>query len=490
MFPGTRPGPLYTAAVRRYPHLVLSSPHSRPLAPTLVRCAAFAGLLAVVAGLFASCAGLDPRSLSLPPVLPVSEPDGLRLGSLVEAQQIFLEPSATYRSTLSLATLPLLRAVTETELLEEWDYPAFREAAFDRLSDAQGLRIVFVSADERGNPRLESGLLMLPAARADMRRDISWVVYTKGTEMEREIAPSANRGAEKNLLAMMASLGYAVWMPDYDGFGVSTSTHSYCVPDALARSALAGLIAARSYVSRSAAGAYEETGSLYLAGYSEGGLGAMAATRAFVEDRYDLPGLDLVASYPMSAPLNLMSVLDEGDLGLIELDSPQYTLNLVLGWASAYPERIDPRQMLRPIILEEVVPLYDGTRDGGELHRAIAEAAGTEVGSVTNADLFREDYLRRLEADPSSVAYYQAQIEARLDHWEAPVGLALKLLATPADSLVPFENSLTAYLWNLGRVVDNSVSLVHLTGSDHSRAAGEAILFAFVDIERFEGRHP
>jgi len=358
----------------------------------------------------------------------------------------------SWKSQLILATASPRAISTQIkmEVLEGAGYAAWRTSRLTTLSDVQAVRIVFAARLPEGGSERQSGTVFLPAAREGVARELTWLIFAKGTELRRDFTPSRGKGLEMPFITTAAALGYAVWVPDYSGMGDGLGVHAYCVAESLADSALDGLAAARQWLRMTtdeARPAYRESGRLAAIGYSEGGLTVMGTLRAIAGRRISTPGLRLIAAYPMGAPLNLaIGAAFLGDMPYV-LNHPEYQVFLALGWKKAHPGVFTLADVLLTGTIKKIVPLFDGTRDDKVLHRKIARVVGKKVGSVTDSDIFVPEYLSTLRRNPASTAYSRLQELARLDRWTPPTGVPIILAATPTDEIVPFTNSSNEYDW-------------------------------------------
>lgn len=417
--------------------------------------------------------------LTAPGSAAVSIPEPGRLIESQEARRVsLLKPSAL----LAIASPTVLGRAIDTSVLDAAGYPEWRAERRADLVDVQSVRISFSARLPEGGTERQSGMLHLPVPVEGKPRSLTWVVFLRGTEHLRDNVPSRGGGSERSLMEATAALGYAVWAPDYAGSGDAEGAQEYCVPESMAASALDGLSAARIHVAKHSA-AYAETGRLVVLGYSQGGLATMATLAAAAKGTIPVPGLRIVAGYPMGAPLDLLIGVPFLKTGSSIVERPDYSILLVLGWARAYPDRVKVQDILSPAIIQEIVPLIDGTRDGEELCRRIARAVGKKPDSVTREDLYRPEYLDAIRNAPETVPYHAARSANRLDQWTAPAELPIVLAATPDDELVPFLNSQNAYDWIQHHNPAAEVSLVRLESGNHGRAAVEGLLYALVDMD-------
>ena len=279
-----------------------------------------------------------------------------------------------------MASPGLLGTQIRMEVLEKAGYAAWRAARPDTLGDVHPVRIVFNARLPEGGSERQSGTIFLPAATVGQTRQITWLIFAKGTELRREYTPSRGKGQEMPFIIVAAALGYAVWVPDYSGMGDAGGMHAYCVADSLADSVLDGLAAARQWLNQaSVAGrpAYRESGRLAIIGYSEGGLTVMGTLKTISDRRISTPGLTLIAVYPMGAPLNLSIGAPLPGAPPLVLSHPEYQIFLALGWKRVYPKEVRLTDVLLSGTIKKIVPLFDGTRSDEDLSRDIAQIGST-----------------------------------------------------------------------------------------------------------------
>jgi Dipeptidyl aminopeptidases/acylaminoacyl-peptidases len=410
-------------------------------------------------------------------------------GELLEASALEIIPASEAGKTLRLAAPFLLGTQIKMDLLAREGYAAWRQGRLSSMGDVQGVRISFNARLPEGGVERQSGMLYLPAPRPGETRELSWIIFLKGTELLRDYTPSRGKGNELPFVQSAAALGYAVWMPDYSGMGDGAGVHEYCVAESLADSALDGLAAARAWLeatNRDGIQPYRESGRLAVMGYSEGGLAAMGTIVALAERRIETPGLDLEVAYPMGAPLNLGIGVPRLGPEPSVFNRPDYQVFLALGWVRAFPDKLKLGDIFLPRTIERIVPLFDGKTSGEDLCREIAAIVGKKDGSVTDSDLFTADYCAALRREPESTAYYKLQLEERLDQWSPPAGLPIVLAASPTDEIVSFQNSQNEYEWARTNAPGSKLELVRLANSTHVKGAMEALLYAFLDLERRE----
>ncbi|MCZ2104038.1 MAG: alpha/beta hydrolase [Comamonadaceae bacterium] len=182
-----------------------------------------------------------------------------------------------------------------------------------------------------------SGALMVPSgAAAGCGGPHPIVLYAHGTDTNRDyniadITNPARAGASEGTLlaAMFAAQGYIVVAPNYAGYDVSKlSYHPYLNADQQSKDMIDALTAARKALP--AVGG-EDSGKLFVTGYSQGGHVAMATHRAL-----QTAGVSVTASAPMSGPYALGAFGDAVFYGNVNLGSTVFTPMLTTSYQKAY----------------------------------------------------------------------------------------------------------------------------------------------------------
>lgn len=436
----------------------------------------------IIAAFLASCSAPRPETRVLP--------DNWTLAGgqkLVSARRLGLKTGAELGTVLDWASTGFLKGRIGTGMLEKMGYEKWRIARARGLADVEVFQVVFdTSLLPGGPPDRQSGLLLLPAALYHTKRSLTWVCWNRGTELLRVNAPSRQAGSETLFATVLAGLGFAVWMPDYAGLGESPGVQTYCVPESQALSMADGLSACREVLAHLSP-QRTESGRLFIMGYSQGGLSAMAGARLLASEPQRIPGLQLKRVWALGAPFDLMIGAGSNADPDRVLERPEYTVYLVLGWARAYPGLIKPADILKDNILRETAVLFDGHHDNGPLHEAIARAAGKPVGKVTYRDLFVPSYLDSIRKQPETVPYFQAQKNARLDRWVPPDGLGLVLAASDLDRVVNPENSRSAYRYIRSQKPEADLVYLELLSESHPAAGAESLLAGIMMMDRGDG---
>lgn len=133
------------------------------------------------------------------------------------------------------------------------------------------------------------------------------LLYAHGTTTDRAFNMVNMQNAETlSLAALFASQGYIVVSPNYAGYDTSTLPyHPYLIADQESKDMIDALTAARTALPFASATLTQDSGQLFITGYSQGGYVAMATHRAM-----QAAGMKVTASAPMSGPYALAAFVD------------------------------------------------------------------------------------------------------------------------------------------------------------------------------------
>ena len=162
------------------------------------------------------------------------------------------------------------------------------------------------------------------------------LLYAHGTDPSRAYnladitEPSRPGAAEGTLLAAMyAAQGFIVVAPNYAGYDVSKlSYHPYLNADQQSKEMIDSLAAARKALPKVGG---QESGKLFISGYSQGGHVAMATHRAL-----QAANVSVTASAPMSGPYALAAFGDALFSGNVNYGATAFTPLLTTSYQRAY----------------------------------------------------------------------------------------------------------------------------------------------------------
>lgn len=192
-----------------------------------------------------------------------------------------------------------------------------------------------------------TGVLMIPTAPGNASPTIlkqctgphSVLLYAHGTNTQKNFNLAAvndptNPATPENglLTAFYAAQGYIVVAPNYAGYDTSTLPyHPYLNADQQSKDMIDMLTASRTAISSTLNGPIQDNGQLFITGYSQGGLVAMATQRAL-----EKLNMTVTASAPMSGPYALEAFGDTVFLGAVNLGSTVFTPLLINSYQHAY----------------------------------------------------------------------------------------------------------------------------------------------------------
>jgi Prolyl oligopeptidase family len=194
--------------------------------------------------------------------------------------------------------------------------------------------IEYATVGGANEPTTASGALMVPTgigANCTGARPI--VLYAHGTTTDRAFNMANVQNAETLFLAALyASQGYIVVAPNYAGYDTSTLPyHPYLIADQESKDMIDALAAARTALPIASATLTQDSGQLFITGYSQGGYVAMATHRAM-----QAAGMKVTASAPMSGPYALAAFVDAVFYGEVNGDGPVSSTLLLTAYQRAY----------------------------------------------------------------------------------------------------------------------------------------------------------
>ena len=294
------------------------------------------------------------------------------------------------------------------------------------LYDIEIYRVVYNTSYD-GSTITASGLIAIPKTT----EQVGMLSFHHGTITNRDDAPSNFSSNDFNSIsyAAMASVGFIGVIPDYLGFGSSSSIlHPYYVEDLTASSIVDMLKAADEFAQQKN---LQFNGKLFLAGYSEGGYATMAAHKAIESDGLD--GFNLIASFPGAGAYDL-SGMQEHIFSLQDYNDPHYLAYM----ARAYQIEYDENDLLTDFFKEPYASRIPGLFDG----QKGADAINAQLTSKVS-DLVQEDMLNNIHTNPEYDYLENAFAENSLTDWSPKVQMFM--YHGLSDTTVPYQNSVDTY---------------------------------------------
>jgi hypothetical protein len=232
-------------------------------------------------------------------------------------------------TTLTAAALLVeLNALTGQQLLALGGAP---------LCDIAVYHIQYETVGGADEPTTASGALMVPVtggSNCHGARPI--VLYAHGTTTDRAFNIANLQDSQNTeglfLAVFFAAQGYIVVAPNYAGYDTSTLPyHPYLIADQQSKDMIDALTAARTTLPIASALQTQDSGRLFITGYSQGGFVAMATHRAM-----EAAGMPVTASAPMSGPYALAAFVDAVFFGEVNLSAPESATLLVTAYQKVY----------------------------------------------------------------------------------------------------------------------------------------------------------
>jgi len=314
----------------------------------------------------------------------------------------------------------------------------YQEISPSPVEGATTYRVMYLSESLEGEPIVVTGVTVVPdaAAPADGRTTLTIAHGTSG--IADECAPSKEaEGGELLLAGLAVSRGWIMTLTDYEGMG-TPGRHPYLVGESEGRSTIDAALAAGALPDA------EQGSALAIAGYSQGGHGALFAGEIAPEWA---PDLDVIGTFA-GAPATELDVIMKAAGGVVG-----FGMMIVAGYEAAYPEA-DPSVFLT----DEGVSRLDVVDEGctGEIFSAVSDVPGSELVRAGGAD--EEPWASLgLENNPGQV------------RTEAPI----LIIHSDEDDVVPvgLSAALFARMCGLDQVVERRVLA---GGGSHTGAAPAA----------------
>lgn len=308
------------------------------------------------------------------------------------------------------------------------------------LYDVEIYKVTY-KTNYNGSPIEASGLIAIPRTTDA----ISMLSLHHGTIVNHAEAPSSFTTADATILsyAAIASAGLIGVIPDYLGFGASSSIlHPYYIETLTASSVLDMHTAALEFAQQQS---LSFDGRLFLAGYSEGGYATMAAHKSLEENPKD--GFTLIASFPGAGAYDLTE-MQKHIFGSANYEDPFYLAYM----ARAYQVHYEEESLLTDLFQEPYASRIPGLFDGTKGATAINSQLTGDIDALLQEDVIngydseaRYEYLRNVFAE-NSLTDWAPKIPMFLYH-----GLS--------DETVPYDNSVKT----LNKLLANGASSATVT---------------------------
>ena len=347
-------------------------------------------------------------------------------------------------------------------MLEDRDF----DVPFTLTHDIKVVKISYTTTDPGGKLVNASGAILYPVKEGSL----PMISFQHGTQTHRYLVPSQGPGNSEASLAgsVAASMGYIVVAADYLGLGESQIVPPYLLNANSASTVIDLLRAANSYLDNEG---IVTDGSLYLTGYSQGGIVTMA-THHEIEKNYSSE-FQVTASAPLAGAYDLSLTIDsilswETYIEPVLIAQLFYSYDYYYNW-----DRLD--EIFQEPYASAIPEYFDGTMTLDGINFKLTE---------TITDLLSEYFLSDY-ADGTETDLMQALAANSLLNYTptAPV----RFFHGAADKTAPPQNTLAAkaYYESNGKT---NVELFIIPGLNHEDAAAPAIIGAMLWFEELRGK--
>jgi pimeloyl-ACP methyl ester carboxylesterase len=348
-----------------------------------------------------------------------------------------------------------------TNILNSFNYAV----PFNLTHDVKAVKIAYMTPEPGGKLVNASGAILYP----ELDGPLPMISFQHGTQTHRYLVPSLGPNNSEASLAgsVAASMGYIVVAADYLGLGESEVVAPYLLNATSATTVIDMLRAAQTYMEENGIIA---DGSLYLAGYSQGGVVTMGMHHEMEQHYSD--------EFTVSAAAPLAGA---------------YDLNLTV-------DSILSRETYRePVLVAQLVYTYNHYYEWDRMGEIFREPYASAIPGYLQGNYMPDDINARLTTDLSSLLQEQFITDYRNGD-ETDLAQALganslltytpdapvRLIYSDGDSTVPPQNAVAAldYYVNSGKTNADSVVI---RGLNHKDAALPAIVAAMQWFEELRG---
>ncbi len=352
--------------------------------------------------------------------------------------------------------------------LASTQYQAAAELAADVISGVNVYSVTY-NTEFKGEPVVASGLICAPTSPGTY----PILSFQNGTNTLHSAAPTADpQNLGFQMIEYVASAGYVVLLPDYLGFGASSSmVHPYLHKESTVQSVVDMLRAVAEF-DEDVAKDITVTTDCYLLGYSQGGWATMALLRA-IEQEYSSEFTVKAASCG-AGPYDLRHFNTE----VTRLT--EYPMPVFLGYiANAYTTYDLYPNELTDMFNSQYASVIPGLYDGKHSSEQINSQLTTSISGLFNAE-----YLSGAETDQKYQGIRNALRDNSIYGWDCEVPLLL--MHGTADSYVMPAISQSQYNIMIGSGTSPTTCFyVTLDGLGHSEAAVPALFAGYEFLKTY-----
>ena len=195
--------------------------------------------------------------------------------------------------------------------------------------DVRAIELLYRTKYFNGEEVIASGVILLPETKEAIHLlSFQHAALEYGGKVPSQSILGVN---DLTYAAIIASTGVAVILPDYIGYGNSSSFwHPFEHKTTLAQSSLDMLLASKTYFNENK---INTTSSIYLAGYAEGGTATLALHRLLEEEKTESLKKTLVGNGPYAKRLWAKKMVTKVNCS----DELGYFIKMLLSYNKIYP---------------------------------------------------------------------------------------------------------------------------------------------------------
>lgn len=362
-----------------------------------------------------------------------------------------------------LVSYNLVRSVTATEVKNLFSpaqsiYPDMAEIL---PAVKYGFRVYSVTYNTTlGTQKLvASGLVCIP----DGGETWPLLSFQNGTNTVYANAPSLNAsGYNVQLISGFAATGFVTVLPDYLGFGASTSVfHPYLHQESTVTAILDLFRAVKEMVAKPELN-LKLSADLYLMGYSQGGLSTMQLHRA-IETSYSSE-FNLKAVGAGAGPYNL-SLITEQIATTTDYSQPYYIAYIMKGFKSAGAFPNPYTDIFNEPYASRIDGLFNGTNSGSAINSQL---------STNMTQLFTSEFRTTLTTNAKFKTMRDALAASSIGAWNIKTPLILTHGLVDSDVTPLMSQQLYDELVKLNPALP--VTYIPMPGFDHTGASAPSML--------------
>lgn len=298
--------------------------------------------------------------------------------------------------------------------------------------------------------------------------------YQNGTNTQNSNAPSVNPDYEMyQLIEYVASTGFIISVPDYLGFGASsTMFHPYYDKKSTVESITDMLWAVKEMANN-----YLQVvpkNDLYVMGYSQGGWSTLQLHK-YIEENYSSE-FNLKASACGAGGYDVRFINDY-ILEQTEYPMPYYIGYMINSFVKLGDVTNPTSDIFKSPYSERILKLYDGKNSGDEINAQLT----TKI-----ADLFTAEYRSSVNTSVKFASVVSTLSKNSIAAWKT--NIPTMILHGTADNYVPYKGSENLYNDFLAKgVAAGKVTFVPIPGGDHGTSiipSGVASLTWFIGLNK------